>query len=924
MIWLFASLLGGAQAQQNIPQDLLDLRAKSLASGASVIERQKICESLVPAANSRLPAQDSWRLRVALDCANTDATAGELGRSIQKLDALLKEIRSLDAHPAMEIIAMKYRATALANSGLRVEGVKELEKTLELANQRFGVNSAHSQDVGMRLCGAYQNANRYDDAIILCGQIAKQRASSLQGDFIRANANRYAGSSFVRRNNDTDVARGLELLKSAAAELSAANGEINVHTLQTRREYAYGLLRNKQYDQAHDAVRLVREGFVRLYGERHDEVTNSDALLRVILIERGNYTAALLMKDGASKASADASAIGVPSPMSPTSPISQLSRDLVVAITLLNLQKNDEALPALQAWADGIETLRNETTLDAVTMAQFAQEWHSGYQYLAIANHRKGFVRQALVSLELAKARSLNTSMEEMDRLRSLPKTEQALALDQVRQAALQRQRQRLATPGSPLSLEASRLATQLEDQFAQRLARGAASSSRARISGEVVDADVARLAGQLNEDEAYLSLGYGLSKSETVMPLLLRRNRTYAPSRPLVVMRNLDRTIYAMRMLTQHGTTGLQKMGKKLVAKLPEGFDVVDVSASEPRVDDARVVVEYLSGKLLQPFRNELKGIRRLIVSPDGPTWLIPFDLLELDGQPLFKSVTVSYAPSVSVLNVQYERLVAHRQGGASARLLTVGGAHYQNTVQLMPGSPIYLNRVKGVGTPSPFDLAVLADATSGPEFFGHLMGMVRGVPDLPGSLQEVRLIGRQFQSANVLALTESSATEKQVDALVSADLLGQYDYIHFATHGIAQTRRPLMSALVLGLEDRGGKYDGYISAQEISSWNLQAKVVVLSACDSAMGVTVGGEGILGLPHAFLVAGAATTIQTLWAIPDMETAGWMASLYQRMLGGDKPSNALAWVKQKIASEQKWIPRYELPTPWAAFAVYGW
>jgi len=55
-----------------------------------------------------------------------------------------------------------------------------------------------------------------------------------------------------------------------------------------------------------------------------------------------------------------------------------------------------------------------------------------------------------------------------------------------------------------------------------------------------------------------------------------------------------------------------------------------------------------------------------------------------------------------------------------------------------------------------------------------------------------------------------------------------------------------------------------------------------------------------------------------------METAGWMASLYQRMLGGDKPSNALAWVKQKIASEQKWIPRYELPTPWAAFAVYGW
>ena len=912
-LWLGSTGFAACHGQEMAaPADLMERRARLNGSGAPPAERRLECAALVAEANRRLPANHSVRLRMALDCADTDATAGHLPLALEKLDALLLEIRSISAHPAMEVIAIKFRANALTGLGRNPEAMRELERALEMANQRFGVGSDHSQDVGMRLCGAYKNNARGDDAVKLCGAIARQRASAAAGDYLRAYANLYGGGALVRRDDEKDIRRGLELLASSVIDFSTKYGQKNLNTLEARREHAYGLLRNKQGEEAERTLLVVRDDYATLYGENFKGTIDTDMLLRIIYLGQGKNDAAHKLQDRL-----DRDAPG-------ENPVGRLRRDLAKGINLLTLQRDDEALATLTAWAAGVERVREQLGLDAVGKAQVAQEWHQGYLMLAVANKRKSRLRAALVSLELSKARSLQESMGDMDRLRSLPEQERAVALTHLREASFQRQRLQLAAPATPVALESSRLAIESEKRLADSLKRGETARDAIGADAVQVDKTISALIPQMTEDEAYLSFGYSPSQADALMPILLWRGRVYMSPRPFVIIPNIERTVYAMRMLAQHGRSGLRKLGFKVVARPPGGFDVVPEKSDEGEIADPRLVVEYLSQKILDPFKKELEGVRKLVISGDGPAWLIPFDLLELAGQPLFRSVTISYAPSAAVLGLQKNRLQASLPDRTAARLLAVGGARYQRVVQLAPGSPVFISRVKAPQVLSAYEAAALADAGSGTQFLGQFISMVGGSRDLPGSLLEVERVSRRFSPANVTVLTEEEATEKRIDRWASANQLAGFDYLHFATHGIAQIKRPLMSALIMGLDDRDSQHDGYLSAQEISAWNLKARMVVLSACDSAVGKSISGEGILGLPYAFLVAGAATTIQTSWAIPDMETAQWMDQLYERVLTGEIPSHALARIKQQMALAQKWQPAYERGTDWAAFALYGW
>ena len=912
-LWLASTVFGSCQAQdEQVPSDLVERRAKLSASSAPPDQRRLECAALVEETNLKLPTNHSVRLRTALDCADTDATAGYSVLAIEKFDALLKEIRSIAAHPAMEIIALKFRANALAGLGKTTEVMLELEKTLEMANQRFGVGSEHSLDVGMRLCGAYKDNGRGDDAVKLCGAIIRQRASAPPGDYVRTYARLYLGGALIRRDSQSDIQQGVEIIASSVTDFSAKYGPQNLTTMSARLEYAFGLLRNKQAGKAESELTWLKAEYASLVGENFRDAVKADQLLRLAYMSLDKKEAAYSLQNRFDQN------------LNEENSLSSLQRDLAKGINLLTLQRDDEALSVLTNWAERLERIREQNTLDPVGKAQIAQKWHLGYLMLAVANKRKSKLRAAMVSLESSKARSLQESMGDMDLLRSLPEKERTTALNQMREASLQRQRLQLAPPGTPLALEASRRAVNAEKLFNDILKQGNASNDVFRGNAAQVDQAISSFIGQMNEDEAYLSFGYSPLQPDALMALLLWRGRIYAPPRPFLTIPNFEQSVYAMRMLAQYGKNGLLKIGLKVISKQPAGFDVVPIKNDQSEVTDPRLVVEYLSQKILEPFQKELKKVRKLVISGDGPAWMIPFDLLELEGKPLFGTATISFAPSIAVLSLQKKRLEANQPNRTSARLLAMGGARYQRLVQLNPGSPIFINRVKSPPLPSAYDMAALADAGSDAQFLGHFLSMIQGARDLPGSLLEVERVSKRFSIANVTLLTEEAATEKRIDKLANSNQLASFDYLHFATHGIAQVKRPLMSALITGLDERDSEHDGYISAQEISAWSLKARLVVLSACDSAVGKTISGEGILGLPYAFLAAGAATTIQTSWAIPDIETAGWMDQLYERMLGGELPSESLVVVKRQMALAQKWEPRYEHGTAWAAFTMYGW
>jgi CHAT domain-containing protein len=142
----------------------------------------------------------------------------------------------------------------------------------------------------------------------------------------------------------------------------------------------------------------------------------------------------------------------------------------------------------------------------------------------------------------------------------------------------------------------------------------------------------------------------------------------------------------------------------------------------------------------------------------------------------------------------------------------------------------------------------------------------------------------------------------------------------IHFATHGMMDTRHPEMSGLVLSMFDKRGKaQDGYLRLSDIYNLKLSADLVVLSSCESALGKDLGSEGINGLPRAFLYAGARSVIASLWKVDDEATVPLMKMFYSRLQRGENPARALQGAQLDLLKNA----RLSDPYYWAAFVLEG-
>ena len=149
----------------------------------------------------------------------------------------------------------------------------------------------------------------------------------------------------------------------------------------------------------------------------------------------------------------------------------------------------------------------------------------------------------------------------------------------------------------------------------------------------------------------------------------------------------------------------------------------------------------------------------------------------------------------------------------------------------------------------------------------------------------------------------------------------LGQYRYIHFATHGWLDSQHPERSALVLSLLNAQGKAEnGLLRAGDIYNLKLPAQLVTLSACQTGLGRQVQGEGLVGLTRAFLYAGAARVAVSSWSVNDEETAELMGAFYKGMLHEQlSPAAALRTAQLQIFGQKRW----QSPYYWAAFTIHG-
>jgi CHAT domain-containing protein len=191
-------------------------------------------------------------------------------------------------------------------------------------------------------------------------------------------------------------------------------------------------------------------------------------------------------------------------------------------------------------------------------------------------------------------------------------------------------------------------------------------------------------------------------------------------------------------------------------------------------------------------------------------------------------------------------------------------------------------------------------------------------------GNLRRLRF-SRQ-EAEEILRFADDKEKLQAVDFAANRTLatsadIGQYRIVHFATHGLINNKHPELSGVVLSLVDqKGQEQNGFLRLYDLYNLKLSADLVVLSACQTALGKEIKGEGLVGLTRGFMYAGAPRVVASLWQIDDRASAEFMKRFYEGLLGEKlRPAAALRAAQVSMQTDKRWnAPHY-----WAAFTLQG-
>jgi CHAT domain-containing protein/Tfp pilus assembly protein PilF len=327
----------------------------------------------------------------------------------------------------------------------------------------------------------------------------------------------------------------------------------------------------------------------------------------------------------------------------------------------------------------------------------------------------------------------------------------------------------------------------------------------------------------------------------------------------------------------------------------------VYELSATHRSDSELTPEIKKLNDMVLAPAASVL-GEKRLAIVADGPLQRIPFALLAPTPR------EIAMLPSASAI--------------AALRAQTAGRAPASKLLAVF-ADPVFDSSDPRAHAGTQLALAQPPDANVS-RLLEHLAVAQTGtgdarlrIPRLPFTSQEADAILNVAHDPSDLKATGFDAS--RAEAL--SGVLGQYRYLHFATHGYLDTERPELSALVLSQFDQQGRpVDGFLRVNDIYNSRLAADLVVLSACQTGLGKEVRGEGLMGLTRAFLYAGVPRVIVSLWSVDDRATAELMAAFYRSLLRDhERPSEALLDAQLELRKHKEW----QSPYYWAAFVQQG-
>ena len=281
------------------------------------------------------------------------------------------------------------------------------------------------------------------------------------------------------------------------------------------------------------------------------------------------------------------------------------------------------------------------------------------------------------------------------------------------------------------------------------------------------------------------------------------------------------------------------------------------------------------------------------LWIVPDGALHLVPMALLAHQFWPDMRPGSIFVVPSLTAVAG-----ADRRRGAPPAKSLA------------MIADPVYAtndSRLRdGGGKAAPAHTARSARDLRNPD----------GLQRIPSTGAEARaIIAIVGPAEDTLALTGLDASRPRVFAAP----LDRYRIVHFATHAVADDEDAALASLALSRWNaRGEPIDGDLRLYDITQLRLNAELVVLSGCETALGKEIAGEGPIGLSQAFLRSGARSVVASLWRVPDSSTAVLMREFYRQLLtNGQNPAAALQLAQDAVRQQARWSDPYY----WAGFQL---
>lgn len=327
-------------------------------------------------------------------------------------------------------------------------------------------------------------------------------------------------------------------------------------------------------------------------------------------------------------------------------------------------------------------------------------------------------------------------------------------------------------------------------------------------------------------------------------------------------------------------------------------------------KLNEDYVVLAYTLKQILLPF--ELgKNIKSLIIIPDGTLSKLPFEALlskKINPRSEINFSGLPYLVNDYEVNYALSATLYYQEQSTTSTL-------DKSSEGLLACAPVFAE---------PQEIGYFASGLRDPlaamdqETTRAVTLDGKYVAALPATAEEVTLITEVFRKKGQQTTTYlfKNASEHQL----KQGAISQSRYIHIATHGFINEEQPDLSGLML-FPDTTAQEDHILYSGEVYDLDLNAQLVVLSACETGLGKIASGEGLLGLSRAFFYAGAENLVVSLWKVQDRATADLMVSFYQEHLNGKSERFATPLRQAKLNMIRS--GEFSHPYYWSAFVLIG-